>query len=68
MRNPKGFECHDCAPADWRRTPDMTGSYELDATIIRTKNRDMADRLANHLVTDCAYKQRTPYSNGSGVS
>ncbi len=67
MRNPKQFQRHDCCPADWKRTPDMTGSFELDAVIIKSPNKDMCDRLENHLVGDVAYKRKTPYSgNGMG--
>ncbi|MDB5975168.1 MAG: hypothetical protein JWR07_1928 [Nevskia sp.] len=39
----------------------MTGSYEMDAVIIATKNKDMADRLKDHLVSDSAYQRKTGY-------
>lgn len=64
MRNPKQYTMHKCAPEDWRRTPDMTGSFELDGMIMKTNNKDMADRLQDHLVDDTAYKLNTSYGRG----
>lgn len=74
MRTPKGIPCHQCCPAEWRRTPNLTGSHELDAVIHRNGNRDVPARLAYYL--DCAgdgqtYGPRTAYSgyhNYSGDS
>jgi hypothetical protein len=66
MRKPKNFSNHQCAPAEWRGTPDMTGSYEMDAMIMKTSNRDMIDRLKTHLTGDAAYERRTAY-NGSTI-
>jgi hypothetical protein len=44
----------------------MTGSYELDATIMAMTNKDMADRLRNHLATDTrAYQIRTSYNDST---
>ena len=37
--------CHDCAPKAWHDVPKMTGDYDLDATILHSKNRDMPARL-----------------------
>lgn len=67
MRNPKNYEFHNCCPEEWKRTPDMTGSYEMDGMIMRTKNKDMCDRLRDHLVGDQAYKQRTGYGAYNGI-
>ena len=66
MRKPKGFANHTCCPAEWKQTSDITGSFELDAMILRTKNKDMGDRLSNHLTGDQAYMKRTAY-NGSSI-
>ena len=52
---------HECAPAEWRNTPDMTGSYELDATIARTKNVDLPARLRLYMENEVAYGARTGY-------
>lgn len=40
---------HQCAPKPWRQVPNLTGDYDLDATILHRKNRDMAARLAQHI-------------------
>ena len=66
MKAPKGIPCHQCAPAEWRRTPNLTGSYELDAVIHRNGNKNIPDRLAYYL--DCggnpgqSYGPRTAYN------
>lgn len=61
MRNQKGHSLHECSPQDWRRTPDMTGSYELDAAIMANKNKNIPDRLKMYLENDNAYGARTGY-------
>ena len=50
-----------CSPAPWHAVPKVTGDYDLDATILHRKNRDMAARLGQHLrATSCAaYGVRT---------
>lgn len=66
MKQPKGIPHHNCCPAEWRQTPNMTGSYELDATIMRMSNKDMADRLKDHLAGDNrAYQIKTPYNDST---
>ena len=62
MRKPKRYANHECCPKDWRTISDLTGSYELDGMISRTKNKDMAARLEDHLVCDIAYQRRTAYN------
>ena len=61
MRNPKGHAFHECAPKEWRRTPDMTGSYELDAAIRRNPNKDIPKRLKLFMENETAYGARTGY-------
>lgn len=46
MRTIPGSPCHECCPEEWRKTPDITGSYELDGVIARNNNGDIASRLA----------------------
>jgi len=58
MRQPKGYQEHQCAPAGWRHTPNMTGDYDLDASIMHCSNPDMAGKIRNYLMTD-----RRPYQN-----
>jgi hypothetical protein len=64
MRTPKGSHTHDAAPKEWRRTPDLTGSYELDAAIMRNPNKDIPHRLAYYLKgqDDVAYGPVTAYN------
>lgn len=42
---------HQCAPKPWRGVPNLTGDYDLDATILHRKNPDMVHRLAQHIST-----------------
>lgn len=65
MRRPKTYSTHDCAPEEWRNVPDMTGNAGMDAYIIHNPNKDMADRLKNHLSEDVAYKINTGYGRGT---
>ena len=66
MRRPKGFPNHNCCPEEWKNTPCMTGSYELDAAIKRTNNKDMADRIKDHLSDgSTAYSIRNGYNSSS---
>lgn len=44
-RNPN----HQCCPKEWRATPVVTGSYELDESIKRSKNPALLGRLAGHV-------------------
>jgi hypothetical protein len=72
MRTRKGCGMHQCCPAEWRRTPELTGSYELDAVIARNSNRDIPARLEYYLdqsTNNCS--PRTAYNgyhNYSGDS
>ena len=68
MRMPKGHECHECCPHEWRRTPDITGSYELDETIRRNPNKDMINRLQLYCEKPTAYGARTGYDGYHGYS
>lgn len=64
MRRLKTYSNHECAPAEWRQTQDLTGGYELDKVISQNSNRDMAKRLQDHLVSEVAYQVKTGYNNG----
>jgi len=66
MRRPKGYTSHECAPKDWRNTPDMSGSYELDAVIKKSHNKDLPDKLKLHLENETAYGARTGYDGYHG--
>ena len=62
--------CHDCAPKAWKQVPNVTGDYDLDATILHRKNRDMPGKLNMHLaqprVVAGAYGPRSPYAGYNG--
>jgi hypothetical protein len=62
MRYLKGSPHHECCPPEWRNTPDMTGSFELDAVIARNTNKDIPSRLAFYLEQENAYSARTAYN------
>lgn len=64
MKHPKSHGHHECCPDEWRRTPDMTGSHELDAVIMRAKSKGLEQKLRDHLTEDVAYKLNTAYGRG----
>ena len=61
MRYPKGHTSHECCPEDWRKTPDLTGSFELDAVIKKSTNKDVPKRLKLYMENETAYGARTGY-------
>lgn len=54
--------CHECCPKEWRKTPDVTGSYELDESIHRCKNGNVPDRLKLYASKETAYGPLTAYN------
>jgi hypothetical protein len=70
VRQPKGFLEHTVCPKEWRTTPDITGSYELDGAIMHNANRDVPERLAMYLRSNQGqnYGPRSAYSGYSGYS
>jgi hypothetical protein len=62
--------CHQCAPGPWHSVPNVTGDYDLDATIMHRGNRDLPNRLRTHLlmpkVGTGTYGQRTGYRSRHG--
>ena len=63
MKIPKHVPSHQCAPQDWRRTPMITGDYDLDATILHRNNKDLAHRLELYV-----RKNKGAYGGLSGYS
>jgi hypothetical protein len=58
--------CHSCAPKAWRGVPNVTGNYDLDATIMHRSNRDIPARLKLHLASAApTYGPRTSYHSYS---
>ncbi len=69
MRRPKGTKCHECAPQEWRRTPNITGDFDFDESMMRSKNKDMQARIKLYTLTDeSGYGPRTGYRGYSGYS
>lgn len=59
---------HVCAPKQWRMVPDLTGDFDLDATIAHRSNTDMPHRLALYVRKQKGpYGTRTAYSGYSGL-
>ena len=52
MRKPRGVTCHECAPKQWRQVPRLTGDYDMDASLMRIRNKDAIGRLKHHVVFD----------------
>ena len=68
MRRPRGVSTHKCAPDAWRRVPNMTGDYDLDATILHRSNKDMAAKIQSHLRNPRgSYGSRSAYSGYAGL-
>jgi hypothetical protein len=72
MRKPKGLRNHTVAPPAWRRTSNITGDYEMDASILHNKNKSVPSKLKMYvkgdLGTDPIYGQRSGYDGYSGYS
>lgn len=70
MKYPKGNNCHQCAPGEWRHTPNMTGDYEFDASVIHAKAKRLKTDLMHHIkdgnVPNTIYDPRTAYRGYSG--
>ena len=59
--------CHQCAPRDWRKTPNLTGDYDLDATILHRRNKDIGHRLELYLrKSGKTYGTKGAYSGSHG--
>ncbi len=61
--------CHQCAPREWRGVPNLTGDYDLDATIAHRPNRDLPHRLGLYTKRSReSYGPRTAYGGYHGYS
>lgn len=60
--------CHDqCSPKDWHHVPKVTGDFDLDATILHRKNKNLPARLELYTKTGSnAYGYRTGYRGYHG--
>lgn len=71
MRYPRGVPSHGrlgCCPDDWDKIPEITGSYELDAVIKQSKNKDVPARLQMYCQRVNAYGPLTAYDGYNGYS
>lgn len=68
MKAPANSQCHSCCPKDWRSTPDITGSFELDAGIARNSNADLPARIRLYCKTSEGYGPRTAYNGYDAYS
>jgi hypothetical protein len=63
MRQPKGFQEYGkegCCPHEFDHVPNITGNFETDASIMRSKNKDAQARLKDHISGD-VYEINTAY-------
>lgn len=69
MRKPRGYANHTAAPASWRSTSNITGDYEMDASILACKNKSLPAKLADHIAGSSGpYTPQTAYNAYSGYS
>jgi hypothetical protein len=62
-------QCHQCAPRGWRDVPDVTGDFDLDASILHRHNKDLPHRLELYTKRGGkAYGPGTAYSGYRGYS
>ena len=52
MRSPPSTKLHTAAPQIWRRTPNITGDYEMDASIVHCKNASVPAKLGMYISGD----------------
>lgn len=62
--------CHDSdAPKAWHSVPNLTGDYDMDATILHRNNKDMPKRLELYLKKPKgSYGPKTGYNGYHGYS
>ncbi len=71
MRYPRGVPSHGrlgCCPQEWRRVPNISGSYELDGAIKLSKNKDVPARLQMYCPRVNSYGPLTAYDGYEGYS
>lgn len=66
MKSLGADHCHQCAPRGWRGLPNLTGDYDLDATIAHRNNKDLPHRLALYTRRAKTYGVKTGYSGYHG--
>ncbi len=66
MKYPKGNNAHQCAPIDWRHTPNMTGDFEMDASIMNAKAKRLKTDLIHHIKADGLWNSIAPGDTAYG--
>jgi hypothetical protein len=64
MKYPKGNNCHQACPIDWRHTPNMTGDFEMDASIMNAKAKRLKTDLIHHIKADGLWNSIAPGEPG----
>jgi hypothetical protein len=68
MKRPKHAQDHTVAPKMYRNTPNITGDYDLDASIMHGKHSPaMESKLKGH-VKETVYGPKTGYDGYQGYS
>lgn len=57
---------HSCCPAGWRDVPNVSGDYDLDATMMHRENPNLPARLEQHLAR--GMNPRTGYDAYDGYN
>lgn len=72
MKYPPATPTHMCAPPEFRRVPNITGSFEMDRAIWANPNHDMSSRLkfycGDSREFSVAYGPRNSYNGYDGLS
>jgi len=66
IEHPDGY--HRFCPKIWRKVPNITGSYELDGSLMGNRNPDLPGKMQTHLSRENSYGYRTGYDAYSGIS
>ncbi len=66
MKRPKHAVDHSIAPKAWRHTPNITGDYDMDASIMHSNSKALPGKLDTHVKN--AYGYRTMYNGYGGLT
>ncbi len=55
---------HECCPAEWRKTDNVTGDHEFDESLARARkqNPDLDKKIHNYVIPSYSFGARTAYS------
>lgn len=68
MKRPIHAHNHTVAPKSWRGVPNISGDYDLDASIMHGNNKSVPDKLSTHTIKESSYgpKRYSGYDSYSG--